>query len=758
MHRRFAVPAALMLWAMAALPGPALGFADIGARAERAGSADALASAQQALHGRIAGASSPAQLVEGADALGKLVVRARDLDAPSALFRALSDDAEQLVGRVGAVRSALEDRAGEDEAAIEALYRSTDWQRLDYSQVTLGYWRGWAALGVGQHLEGGGARREAMELAVASFSRSALELRLPKVATASLLGLGTAQRDLGDDEKAETTLNALLAQLQRAPDPQLDAAARYELALIALERGDAARAQALIDGIPKGRLSRENRLDLTRREVQGLLTTRRDLDRAAALLRDMLAAGEPYANQAAALAEQHRELLAGRDLGALGELLDAEDAFAAGDYAAARSAYGAALAASGGVPGLNRANVEYKYAYALSETGALGEAATILDRLTADSDAGEARALAAPLYYSVAERMASADASAAAQNRALRAAERLLEIAPNASGADSARYRAARGREARGSTRSSIAQLEAIPRDSAAYPAAQLDLVRLRGEELQSLERRGRSRDLRRLAPVLATDIARVQDLIAAGTIAPDSTRDATIAIWDAKSAFWGGEGAAAVDRKIATARGAGVGAEGERTLLRLELRNRVRAKQWKALDSAFGARSDTALRGDFAIWHEALNAAKRGGAPPAQIVSWYQRLTPLAPERSRETLALGSAEALLAAGRPADAAASAQTLIQGDRYWADAWIVYAQALDGAGDDAGALAAWQRISAGTESGTGPWVEAKLRAAEAAQRMGDASGVCRAVVGLEEAELSAAAQRRFETASAGCARP
>ncbi len=758
MHRRFAGLVAVALGVTVLLPPSAAGFADIGARAERAGSADALASAQQAFRNRIASASSPAKLVEGADALGKLVVRARDLDVSTGLFRALSDDAEQMTRRVSAVRSALEERAGEDEAAIEALYRSTDWSRLDYSGVTLGYWRGWAALGVGQHLEAGDARREAMELAVASFSRSALELRLPKVATASLLGLGTAQRDLGEDEKAETTLNALLAQLQRAPDAQLDAAARYELALIALERGDAARAALLIDAIPQGRLSRENRLDLTRREVQGLLAQQRDLDRAAALLRQMLAAGEPYSNQAAALAEEHRALLAGRDLGALGKLLDAEDAFAAGDYAAARAAYSAALGARGGVPGLNRANVEYKYAYALSETGSLAEAANILDRLTADPKGGDARALAAPLYYSVAERMAGADPSAAAQTRALRAAERLLEIAPDASGADSARYRAARGREARGSTRSSITQLEAIPRDSAAYPAAQLDLVRLRGEELQTLERRGRSRDLRRLAPVLARDIARVQGLIAGGTIAPDPGRDATIAIWDAKSAFWGGDGAAAVDRKIASARATAVGAEGERTLLRLELRNRVRAKQWRALAAAFDARSDAALRGDFAIWHEALNAAKRGGAPADQIVVWYERLTPLAPERSRETLALGSAEALLAAGRAAAAAEQAQQLIQGDKYWADAWIVYAKALDGAGDSAGALAAWQRISAGTESGTGPWVEAKLRAAEAAQRLGDARGACRAVVGLDDAELSGAAQRRFESAAAGCGAP
>lgn len=755
MSRLIGTALVLSIITLSAAPRPAAAFAEITARAERATSAEALKGVEQAFRGRIAGASSAAKLVEASDALGKLVVRARDLEAPGALFAALSDDAARLSERVRGVRNSLEDRAGEDEAALEALYRSTDWSRLEYSLVTVGYWRGWAALGQGQQLDPGPKREEVMKLAVASFSRSALELRLPKIATASLLGLGTAQRDLGDDKAAEASLTALLQQLQRAPDAQLDAAARYEMALIALERGDSARAATLIAAIPKSQLSRANRLDLTHREVQGLLKSRRDLDRAAKLLRDMLDAGDPYASQAAALAEQNRELLEGRDLGALGKLLSAERAFAAGDYAAARAAYASALGGAGGVPGLNRANVEYKYAYALSETGGLPEAAKILDRLTADREAGDARALAAPLYYSVAERIVAENPSPAAQSQALRAAERLLQIAPKTSGADSARYRVARGREARGSTKSSIAQLEVIPVGSPTYPAARLDLVRLRGEELQTLEQRGRRRDLAKLAPVLAKDIAAVRQLIASGAIEPDATRDATLAVWAAKTAFWGGSSASQVDARIAEARAAKPGEQGEKTLLRLELRNRVRAKQWKQLDAMFGARSDAALRADFAIWHEGLNAAKRGGAPKPQIVAWYERMTPLAPERSRETLALGTAEALLAAGRPGDAAARAEGLIQGDRYWADAWIVYAKALDQAGDNEGALVAWQRISAGTESGTGPWVEAKLRSAEAAHRLGDARGACRAVDGLEDAELSDAARRRLAAASQGC---
>lgn len=737
--------------------GDASAFASLGRRADAASSASSLKAVQGAFRAKSGSATTPTQLVAAADALGKLVSKARDLNPPAALFDAMGADADTLLAKVRTARVALEDRAGEDEAAIEALYRSTDWQRLDYSQVMLGYWRGWAALGRGQQLDAGSERRGAMEVAQSSFSRSMLELRLPKVATASLLGLGIAQRDLGEPAAAEKTLTSLLEQLQRVPDAQLDAAARYELASMALERGDMTRAGQLIAGIPKGRLTRADRLDLTRREAEGLLKRGRDLDRAAQLLRELLAAGDPHASHAAALAERHQKALQGRDLGALGSLLEAERAFAQADYPAARRGYASALQ-GGSVPGLNRANVEYKYAYALAETDALSEAATILERLTAKGADGGAKTLAAPLFYSVAERMVAKDSSANAQARALRAAERLLAIAPDAPGADGARYRAARGREARGNTKSSIAELEAIPEGSPAYAAARLDLVRLRGEELQRLEQRGRHRALRDLAPRLDRDIARVRVLIRSGELAADPSRDATLAVWAAKTAFWGGEKAARVDEKIGAARALSPGSEALRTLLRLELRNRVKVRQWKSLDRSFVRASDDAIRRDFAIWHEGLNASKLGGAPKGQVVRWYERMTPLSPERSRETLALGHAEALVAADRAPDAVSRAEALIEGDRYWADAWIVYADALDRSGDHQSALGAWRRIAEGTESGTGPWVDAKLRAAEAARKVGDTAAACRALEGLDEIELSASAQRRLGSVDAGCATP
>ncbi len=246
--------------------------------------------------------------------------------------------------------------------------------------------------------------------------------------------------------------------------------------------------------------------------------------------------------------------------------------------------------------------------------------------------------------------------------------------------------------------------------------------------------------------------------LVGKGALDADATRDATLAVWFAKTAFWSGGKASLVDERIAAARALSPGAEAERTLLRLELRNRTAARQWGRLDRAFTGQSDASLRGDFAIWHEALNASKRGGAPGDQIVRWYERLAPLAPERSRETLELGLAEALLAAGRAPDAAAQAEALIQGDRYWADAWIVYADALDGAGDHEGALRAWRRIVDGTETGTDPWVDAKLRAAEAARKVNDAPAACRALEGLADVELSQSANRRLQSVGAGCGAP
>lgn len=706
----------------------------------------------------------PERLESAADAVGKLVSRARELEVEAASFDLLLALGSDLDARARSTRERLENRAGEDEVALEALYRSDDWQRLDYSEAMLGYWMGWANLGRGQALPSGPERRAAMRAAEAAFSRSALELRLPRIAAASLFGFGVARHDLGDLDGAQRALERVESQLEGRGDAALLAATLYELALIDLQRGEVERGRAMAARIPADALSREQHLALMRLEAEAWLRRARSgqggAEAAATLLRQLVAEGGEVARLAAAEVARHWELLEGMDVGPLGDLLAAEAAFEARRFAAAGDAYARALANPAAIPGLELATARYKFARSLAESGKRVAAADELERLLADGGGAPVRVPAAELFHSLAEEIALADPGPPADARAVRAAEILLAAAPESPGAGSARYRLARARESGDSDGSPLALLAQIPASSPAYPAARLDLARLRAARLQQLEDTGRvaTSQGRDAARALAADLDAVRDLIAAGRLAPEPKRDATLAVFRAKAAAWSGEAAFAVLAKVEAAEELpGLDTAGRRALLRLRLRALARAEDFGGLANALAARSDGEIRADWPIWSEALARLDALPAPPETRCAWYARLEPLAPDGARDDLSLGYARALLAGGRAGDALPRARALALAQPSWGDAWLLYARALDATGDDEEAYRAWRKVADGVEAGSSRWVEATLAAAGAARRLGDSERVCRSVSALtrQAPELDEHQRVGLETAAAGC---
>jgi hypothetical protein len=758
-------------------------FAIFGGSAARAESGDEIARAVAATRNeaalarvaqRLAGiansldATAPPERIESiTDVFGKLVLKARELALGAGPFERLLALGRDLDARAEIVRERLEERAGEDEAALERLYRSAEWQRLDYSEAMLGYWIGWAQLSRGQALPPGPERRAAMRAAEAAFSRSALELRLPRIAAASLLGFGVARHDLGDLDGARRTLERLERQLEGSGDTGLLFSTLYELASVDLKQGEIERGRAVAARIPAGELSREQHLALMRIEAEAWLRRAQDdpggADAAATLLRQLIAEGGAVAQRAAALVARHWDLLDGRDLGPLGDLLAAEAAFEARRFAEARDAYARALADPTAVPGLQPATTRYKYARSLAESGQRSAAAAELERLLADGGGPPVRAPAAALFHALAEEIAAADPGPVADARATLAAEILLDAAPESPGAGTARHRVARARETRDGADASLAELEQIPRSSPSYPAARLDLARLRAARLQQLDASGRAATAagRRTARALAADVDAVRDLIAAGRLDSEPKRDATLALFRAKAAAWSGDTAGGVLERVEAAEALpGLDAAGRRALLRLRLRVLVRAGEFAELAGVLTARSDGEIRGDWPIWSEALDRLAARPAPPETLRAWYARLEPLAPASARDDLALEYARVLLASGHADAALPRARALAVADPSWGDAWLLYARALDAAGSAEDAHQAWQKIAGGVEPGSSRWVEAIFAAADASGRLGDRERACRSLAALERraADLSDRQRARLENAAAGSGCP
>jgi hypothetical protein len=733
------------------------------ARAAQGADAAALASLEGRLAAQASAGASADDLAASADAFGALVARAQELRAGAAQQARLAALAARLGERVAAARASLEAGAGEDEAALERLYRSDGWQRLDYASATLGYWGGWAELARGQALEPGVERREAMRRAAAAFSKSALELRLPGVAAASLLGLGMASRDLGELERARSALERLRAQLAQQPDARLQVACDYELVAVALAQGDAERAGELAARLPAGALSAEQRVTLARVEVEGLLL-RADkdpaaLERAVARLRELLAAGGPSAQAAAALVQQHWARLRGRDLGPLGELLAAEEAFAAGRWAEARGGYWSALSAPGGVPGLDARTARYKLAVSLAQSGEREAAAAELERLLPELGGSALRAPAARLYHQLAEALLAEQPGAPAEARAQRAARYLLDAAPDAPGADVARYRVSvSGAGAKGDD--AIRELSKVPAKSPVYAASRLELARRRAERFEQLDAAGGDgKRLRAEAQALARDLDLVRELAGAGRIPPEPARDATLAVLRAKASLRAGDPPERVRVWIERAEALpALEAGGRRALLRVRLQAELASGDLDALAVALAARPEDELRREWPIWYEALAAASERAPASSALLAAWSRLEAAAPAESHDAFALAHARALLRAGRAAEAARRARSLTERDASWGDAWVVYAQAEDAGGDAAAARRAWERVAEGLESGSPRWVEAELAAGEAALRAGDAQAACRAAAALRHsgAALSAKPEARVRSLEQRCA--
>ena len=522
-----------------------------------------------------AAAQDPARLAEAAEALGPLVDRARQIAAGPEALRALAKAAQALADAVKAERAARGARAGESEAALEALYRSSDWQRLGYAGAITDYWRGWSLLALGEALAAGAERETALAAAQSAFASSARALALPEVASASLLGLGLARLERGDLTGARGALEALAAQQsQSGREPEV--ATLRALAAAYARAGDPALAARTAARIPPEARTPEERGALAGLEVEqelaALEAERGDAARAAQAIRELAALCGDAALNASQLAARHRRSLAGHDVGAVGELFAADDALESGRFEEAREGYARLLAEPGRVAGLDVARARERYAVALHRSGRAREATEQLERALAEAGQEDLARDVAQLWYAVAEDLAAREPDPGNEARAERAAAALLQRSPDAPEAPRAWLRVARARERGGDAEAARRALEQVPSWSQAYAAARLERIRLRADALARSAGPGGTPD-REAARRLAADLDAALDLVAEGQAPLEPSARAALAVLGAELSAWCGDPPEEVLRRVARARkDDAVDASGRRTLRRLEL------------------------------------------------------------------------------------------------------------------------------------------------------------------------------------------
>ncbi len=272
---------------------------------------------------------TPEDYGAAADAFGKLVARARELGLGEQYFASLATSGERLRLACRAKVRDLERATGEDETALEALYRSELWYEINRALSAFGYWRSWALLGVAQ-AQGPQQRLQALHRAEAGFKAASVRILYPGLVQGAWLGLGYVALARDDPTTARQRFERLVQALAERPDNAVRKVAESELTLLALRRGEVAAPTT----IPKEPLS-PTLAAVVAEEAFALLERRRRENigamPAGERLRKLIADG--YLSDALlARILAYRDEIVGEDLGVISRLIDAEFAYAYEQY------------------------------------------------------------------------------------------------------------------------------------------------------------------------------------------------------------------------------------------------------------------------------------------------------------------------------------------------------------------------------------------------------------------------------------------
>lgn len=380
---------------------------------------------------------SPRDFVSAADAFGNLVSGARDQGAAKSDFEALLTGGNRFYQRCRDKVRNLEQIAGDDEAALEKLYRSDLWHDINYALSAFNYWQAWTQLGLAHTYQGEREQVKWLNEAEHGFQSASVRILYPGIVYGSWLGMGYVAQTRGDENRAEQHFRRLVLALAGDKDSPVRAIAETELTLLAIRKGELPTLPP-ISHEPltptTAHLYQEQAFMLLQRHRK----TQSGAQEAGVRLKRVIEQG--YLNDTLLnRILSYRDEIAGQDIGVLSLYVDSEYAYAWQQYDTAVLKYQAFRQQGGFDLPVNVRVLQYHYAVSLLKIRMAREALNEVEGLQHKTDLPQAVAQALPkLKFLIAQTLYQRLDNSVNRQRVLTEADYFLRLSPGDADAGSA--------------------------------------------------------------------------------------------------------------------------------------------------------------------------------------------------------------------------------------------------------------------------------------------------------------------------------
>lgn len=368
--------------------------------------------------------------------LGALVDEVRQSAASDGTLIAMRKVAADMRKQAQERLRSAEAAAGDDEGALESLYRSQAWEQLSFALSAYPFWGSWLDLALAERPSQAGNRVQLLWRAKRGFRAASMQIYQPSLVYGGWLGLGFVARAEGQESRARQIFDSLKQALAANPEHPVRKVIDEELARMD-GRAPVAVAAPAEAAPPAARWAGERAAAFAALEQQRQRKV--GAREAGAKLREIIDAGGMDMSLLIDILKYQAEIVS-QDLREYTDLVGAEFAFTNEQWFTAVQKYKAFFAGRARGRDMNFDRIRYRHALAAYKADLTIEAAQLAERLLATRKLEpELRRAATKLAYVARAQRLDAKSTEDARAALNLAARRFLDASPSDPDADGAR-------------------------------------------------------------------------------------------------------------------------------------------------------------------------------------------------------------------------------------------------------------------------------------------------------------------------------